>query len=72
MIHLAATSHSRIVLFVCLFVSQEWTKLEMIKGVPWPEERDYHAACCLNYGEEDPKVLITGEWNKNGSILQDA
>ena len=22
----------------------------------WPEERDDHASCCLNYGEDHPTV----------------
>ena len=39
---------------------QEWTKLEKTEGAPWPVGRDSHAACCLNFGEDDPQLLITG------------
>ena len=33
------------------------------KGEPWPVERASHAACCLNYGEEFPQLLVTGGIN---------
>ena len=29
-------------------------------------------ACCLNYGEDHPQLLITGGLENNGNILQDA
>ena len=51
---------------------QEWTKLEGPKGVAWPVERVSHAACCLNYGEEHPQLLVTGGVDKNDNTLQDA
>ena len=51
---------------------QEWTKLERSKGAPWPVERDAHAACCLNYGEKHPQLLVTGGVDKTGNTLQDA
>ena len=51
---------------------QEWTKLERPMGAPWPMERDAHAACCLNCGEEHPQLLVTGGVDKNGTTLQDA
>ena len=53
-------------------MSQEWTKLERLKGTPWPVERSAHAATCLNYGEEHPQLLITGGVNTNGTTLSDA
>ena len=53
-------------------LSQEWTKLERPKGALWPVERSSHAACCLNYGEEGPQLLVTGGKDKNGTTLQDA
>ena len=41
--------------------SQEWTKLEKHdERDPWPAERQDHAACCLNFGEEHPQLLVTG------------
>ena len=38
----------------------------------WPVERDDHAACCLNYGQEHPQVLISGGTDKYGNTLGDA
>ena len=59
---------------MCLlwYLSQEWTKLEKPEGAPCPVGRSYHAACCLNYGEEHPQLLVTGGVDKNGNTLQDA
>ena len=37
----------------------------------WPLERDGHAACCLNYGDDHPKVLIFGGVDKDGKVLRD-
>ena len=34
--------------------------MEPLPGVPQPVERWYHGACCLNYGEDNPKVLMSG------------
>ena len=36
------------------------TKVKRLPGVPQPVRRWGHAACCLNYGDENPKVLISG------------
>lgn len=58
--------------FVLCHLSQEWTSLERPKGAPWPVRRDSHAACCLNYGEKHPQLLITGGVDNNGNSLQDA
>ena len=46
--------------------------MERPEGAPWPVERSGHAACCLNYGEEHPQLLVTGGLDKNGKTLQDA
>jgi len=48
------------------------TKLEKPKGVPWPAGRMLHAACCLNYGEERPVLLMTGGVAQNRNTLHDA
>ena len=53
-------------------MSQEWTKLKKPEGTLWPVERSAHGACCLNYGEEHPQLLVTGGLDKNGDTLQDA
>ena len=51
---------------------QEWTKLEKLGGSPWPVSRDSHGACCLNNGEEQPQLLVTGGVDDCGSSLSDA
>ena len=60
-------------MFVCILhhLSQEWTKLERPTGAPWPAERASHAACCLNFGQDHPQVLVTGGLDKNGNTLND-
>jgi len=50
---------------------QEWTKLEKPKGAPWPVARDSHAACCLDFGEEDPQLLVTGGVDETVKVLSD-
>ena len=37
--------------------------MEPLPGVPQPVRRGYHGACCLNYGEDNPKLLISGGVN---------
>ena len=59
------------ILLHCHF-SQEWTKLEKTHGAPWPAARCLHAACCLNYGDEDPLLLMTGGNDNNNNIMKDA
>ena len=41
-------------------------------GAAWPKERDDHAACCLNYGQEHPQLLISGGTYKGNQIIGDA
>ena len=36
-----------------------------------PEERDDHAACCLNYGQQFPLLLMTGGQDKQNKPLGD-
>ena len=31
-----------------------------------------HAACCINYGEQHPQLLVTGGWDNDGKTLRDA
>ena len=52
-------------------LSQEWTKLERAEGAPWPAERSTHAACCLNYGQDHPQLLVTGGLDRNDNTLND-
>ena len=70
---LQATVKRNVYVRMCLlwYLSQEWTKLEKPEGAPCPVERSSHAACCLNYGEEHPQLLVTGGVDKSGNTLQD-
>ena len=45
--------------------------MEPFSGVPQPVGRSYHGACCLNYGEDHPKVLISGGLDESGNVLRD-
>ena len=42
------------------------------EGAAWPVGRDVHAACCLNYGQEHPQLLISGGLDKDHKTLGDA
>ena len=69
-ITIIARTHVTLVNVLCF---KEWTKLEKPKGAPWPTAgRDSHAACCLNFGEEHPQLLVTGGVDNNGNTLGDA
>ena len=50
---------------------QHWTKHSKSGRVPWPEERSHHAACCLNYGQQHPHLLVTGGLDRQGKPLAD-
>ena len=56
---------------VTCFMCQNWTKLENTEGAPWPVGRDSHAACCLNFGDENPQLLVTGGVDNSGKTLSD-
>ncbi len=39
--------------------------MKPVQGEPWPVKRYGHAACCLNYGQDHPQLLVYGgEGNK--------
>ena len=44
--------------------------MEPLPGVSQPVGRYYHGACCLNYGEDNPKLLISGGL-KDTNVLGD-
>ena len=60
-------------MYVCVLchLFQKWTRLERPEGAPRPVERSSHAACCLNYGEEHPQLLVTGGRDNEDNTLQD-
>ena len=43
--------------------------MEPAQGDKWPEEREGHAACCLNYGEDHPIVLVSGGVGNGDKVL---
>ena len=46
--------------------------MEKPAGAPWPVGRVRHAACCLNYGDDKPVLLMTGGVDGYDSTLKDA
>jgi len=58
--------------YYSLSLSQEWTKLDQQEGAPWPVGSFDHAACCLNYEDDQPVLLMTGGVDGNGNTLKDA
>ena len=46
-------------------------KLKQSGRGPWPERRADHAACCLNYGQQYPQLLVYGGRNKENKPLED-
>ena len=46
-------------------------KIEPLPGLPWPERRARHATSCLNYGEDYPKLLMSGGVDNDRNILGD-
>ena len=45
--------------------------MEPLPGVPQPVERWYHGTCCLNYGEDHPKLLMYGGVDEGDNVLGD-
>ena len=37
-----------------------------------PQEREYHAACCLNFGSSRPQLLVSGGVGGDNKVLGDA
>ncbi|XP_064393619.1 uncharacterized protein LOC135341072 isoform X2 [Halichondria panicea] len=42
------------------FRTMEVTKVKPVLEEPWPVERLGHAACCLNYGQDHPQLMVYG------------
>jgi len=59
------------ILLLIVISRKVWTKLEQSEGAPWPVGRDDHAACCLNFEEDEPVLLMTGGTDDNGNTLND-
>ncbi len=35
---------------------------------PWPVGRSFHAACCLNYGQDHPQLLVHGGQGNDSTL----
>ena len=46
-------------------------QLKQSRRGPWPEGRLGHAACCLNYGQQYPQLLVYGGRNRDAMPLED-
>ncbi len=45
--------------------------MKPVQGEPWPVGRSVHAACCLNYGQDHPQLLMYGGKDHNNKVLGD-
>ena len=45
--------------------------MKPVQGEPWPVGRDNHAACCLNYGQDHPQLLVYGGVDNSSKALGD-
>ena len=45
--------------------------MEPLPEVPQPVGRSDHGACCLNYCEDNPKLLISGGLDEGNNVLGD-
>ncbi|XP_064393177.1 uncharacterized protein LOC135340747 isoform X2 [Halichondria panicea] len=53
------------------FRTMEVTKVKPVQGEPWPVRRSRHAACCLNYGQDHPQLLVHGGRDNDTKTLGD-
>ena len=45
--------------------------MKPVQGEPWPVGRSQLAACCLNYGQDHPQLLVYGGVDKGYNTLRD-
>ncbi len=45
--------------------------MKLVQGEPWPVGRSSHAACCLNYGQDHPQLLMYGGLDNDNKTLDD-
>ncbi len=57
---------------IVILTLQIWTKLQSSARGPWPVGRWRHAASCIQYGEDRPRLLVTGGVGSGGNLLGDA
>jgi len=46
--------------------------VDPLQGQPWPAPRSNNGACCLNYDDDHPQLLISGGVNSNNTTLRDS
>ncbi len=45
--------------------------MKPVQGESWPVGRSLHAACCLNYGQDHPQLLVYGGVDNDVNTLRD-
>ena len=45
--------------------------MKPVQGEPWPVRRAGYAACCLNYGQDHPQLLVYGGVDNDVKTLGD-
>ncbi len=45
--------------------------MKPVQGEPWPVGRYGHAACCLNYDQDHPQLLVYGGLDNGNKLLGD-
>ncbi len=45
--------------------------MKPVQGESWPVGRSLHAACCLNYGQDHPQLLVYGGVDNDVNTLGD-
>ena len=45
--------------------------MKPVQGEPRPVKRSLHAACCLNYGQDHPQLLVYGGADDGSKTLGD-
>ena len=45
--------------------------MQLKQSGPWPEGRAGHAACCLNYSQQYPQLLVSGGLDRQNRPLGD-
>ncbi len=45
--------------------------MKPVQGEPGPVKRSIHAACCLNYGQDHPQLLVYGGLDNDNKTVGD-
>ena len=48
------------------------SEVKLVQGEPWPLERADISSCCLNYGDDHPRLVVFGGLDKDATkVLTD-